>query len=136
MGGLVGLPLCPSARPGPPRLQAMGGRGYVTRCVSHEPRALATVCLALPRAPRCVSPCKARPGPPRSVRRARPPPRCLCVAPPPPPEAGEVGRVWRDGDWALAPAKGAGGVPPQLIHQAVAVEASALCPEVGGTRRG
>ena len=41
VGWLVGwlLPLCPSARPGPPRLQAMGGRGCVTRCMSHEPRA-------------------------------------------------------------------------------------------------
>ena len=50
VGWLVGwlLPLCPSARPGPPRLQAMGGRGCVTRCTSHEPRApgLARAALA------------------------------------------------------------------------------------------
>ena len=58
VGWLVGwlLPLCPSARPGPRRLQAMGGRGCVTRCTSHEPRApgLARAALARSRSVRHV----------------------------------------------------------------------------------
>ena len=51
-GWLVGwlLPLCPSTRPGPPGLQPMGGRGCVTRCTSHEPRALGLARVAQARA--------------------------------------------------------------------------------------
>ena len=57
VGWLVGwlLPLCPGARPGPPRLQATGGRGCVTRCTSHEPRALGLARVALARSRRFSS---------------------------------------------------------------------------------
>ena len=56
-GWLVGwlLPLCPGARPGPPRLQATGGRGCVTRCTSHEPRALGLARVAPARSRRFSS---------------------------------------------------------------------------------
>ena len=58
VGWLVGwlLPLCPSARPGPPRLQATGGRGCVTRCTSHVPRALGLARAALARSRSVPSP--------------------------------------------------------------------------------
>ena len=56
-GWLVGwlLPLCPGARPGPPRLEATGGRGCVTRCASHVPRALGPT-RAAPACSRSVPP--------------------------------------------------------------------------------
>ena len=56
-GWLVGwlLPLCPGARPGPPRLQATGGRGCVTGCTSHEPRALGLARVAPARSRRFSS---------------------------------------------------------------------------------
>ena len=57
VGWLVGwlLPLCPGARPVPPRLQATGGRGCVTRCNSHEPRALGLARVAPARSRRFSS---------------------------------------------------------------------------------
>ena len=91
MGWLVGwlLPRCPGARPGPPRLQATGGRSCVTRCMSHVPRALglARAALLCPRClarlrPCCVSsllsPCSPPPRPVGGVSVVRPMVSCRC----------------------------------------------------------
>ena len=92
VGWLVGWLLlrCPSARPGPPRPQATGGRGCVTRCMSHVPRALGLARAALARSRSAPSPVSGTSG--STALRAVPclPAPMLCVVaavslPPPPP---------------------------------------------------
>ena len=84
MGWLVGwlLPLCPSARPGPPRLQAMGGRGCVTRCMSHEPRAPGLARAALARSRSVPSPVSGTSGSTALRAAPCPPVPLLCVVAP------------------------------------------------------
>ena len=77
-GWLVGwlLPLCPGARPGPPRLEATGGRGCVTRCASHVPRALGLTRAAPARSRSVPPPVSGTPG--FTASRAAPCPTVPC----------------------------------------------------------
>ena len=77
-GWLVGwlLPLCPGARPGPPRLEATGGRGCVTRCASHVPRALGLTRAAPARSHSVPPPVSGTPG--STASRAAPCPTVPC----------------------------------------------------------
>ena len=84
VGWLVGwlLPRCPGARPGPPRLQATGGRGCVTRCMSHVPRALGLARAALARSRSAPSPVSGTSGSTASRAVPCPPAPMLCVVAP------------------------------------------------------
>ena len=77
-GRLVGwlLPLCPGARPGRPRLEATGGRGCVTRCASHVPRALGLTRAAPARSRSVPPPVSGTPG--STASRAAPCPTVPC----------------------------------------------------------